>query len=259
MTNISTAESNAGLGTANFVRIRNQIKVLAIGPMYNEGERAVEVVRRFPPGMVDEIVIVDDGSTDGSVEKLRELGVTILALPKRSGPGTAIRTGIEYGLKKNYDLFVIFATNGKDNPEEIPRLLSPVLEGRADFVQGSRYLEGGGWRNMPFHRIWGIKVFTFLFSLLTMRRITDGTSGFRAFHASLLKDPRINLRQDWLEGYPLETYFFLQVVRLNYRMLEVPVTKTYPSGKKNYTKMKPLLDWWNYFKPIPYVIFRLKK
>lgn len=234
-------------------------KIIAIGPMYNEGEAAVRVVRGFPRGVVDEIVVVNDASTDGADKKVAAERVTLLSMEKRSGPGTAIRAGIEYGLKKNYDLFVIFATNGKDNPAEIERLLAPLRENRADFVQGSRYLGGGGWKNMPFHRIWGVRAFSLLFSLFTLRKITDGTNGFRAFRSSLLQDKRINLRQEWLEGYPLETYLFVQAIRLGYRVAEVPVTKTYPPAKKNYTKMKPLVDWWNYFKPIPYVTFGFKK
>ncbi len=234
-------------------------KVIAIGPMYNEGEKALQVINRFPRGSVDEIVVVNDASTDGSAEKLAGKGITVLNMPHRSGPGPAIRRGIEYGLEKGCEIFVTFATNGKDNPEEIKSVLGPVLENRADFVQGSRYLQGGGWKNMPFHRIWGIKAFSILFSLFVGRKITDGTNGFRAFRKSLLKDKRIDLRQEWLEGYPLETYLFVQAIRLGYRVLEAPVTKTYPANKKNYTKMKPWIDWWNYFKPVPYLVLRLKK
>lgn len=235
------------------------MKVIAIGPMHNEGERPLEVIGCFPKDLVQEIVIVDDASTDGGGEKARASGATVLTLPRRSGPGPAIRAGIDYGLKKGYDLFVIFATNGKDNPKEIPNLLAPLHENRADFVQGSRYLEGGAWRNMPFHRVWGIPAFTFLFSLAVGRKMTDATNGFRAFRRSLLEDPRINLHQEWLEGYPLETYLFLQVIRLGYRVVEVPTTKSYPNSKKGYTKQRPWIDWWNYFKPIPYVTFGLKK
>ena len=235
------------------------MKVAAIGPMYNEGERAAGAIKHFPTGLADEIIIVNDGSTDGGEKKAAAAGATVLSLEKRSGPGTAIRAGLEYGLRKGYDVFVIFATNGKDNPAEIPNLLRPLQEGRADFVQGSRYLKGGSWQNMPFHRVWGIRVFSWLFSLAAGRWITDGTSGFRAFRRSLLEDPRMNLRQDWLEGYPLETYLFFQAIRLGYRVVEVPVTKTYPESKKNYSKMRPLIDWWNYFKPVPLLVLRLKK
>ncbi len=235
------------------------MKILAIGPMHNEGEKALRVVRSFPRDLVDEIVVVDDASDDGSAESLAKEGVTLLAMPQRSGPGPAIRAGMAYGLERGFDVFVIFATNGKDNPAEIPLLLGPIREGRADFVQGSRYLRGGRWQNMPFHRIWGVKVFSLLFSIMLGKRITDGTNGFRAIRAELLKDTRIDLWQDWLNGYPLETYVFVQALRLGYRVQEVPITKSYPASKKNYTKMKPWIDWWNYFKPIPYVTFGLKK
>ncbi len=235
------------------------MKFIAIGPMYNEGERAFHVIKRFPAGLVDEVVVVNDASTDGWEKRLAAEGITLLSMKKRSGPGTAIRAGIDYGLKKGCDGFVIFATNGKDNPEEIPRLLKPLEEDRADFVQGSRYVPGGSWANMPFHRIWGIKVFSFLLSLFMGRKILDGTNGFRAIRSNVLQDSRVNLWQDWLDGYPLETYLFVQAIRLGYRVEEVPVTKTYPPTKKNYTKMKPLRDWWNYFKPIPYLKLGLRK
>ncbi len=235
------------------------MKIIAIGPMFNEGDRACEVVKKFLPGLVDEVVVVDDASTDDGPKKVRDAGATVLSLKRRSGPGTAIRTGIEYGLKKGYGLFVTFATNGKDNPQEIPRLCAPVQEDRADFVQGSRYLEGGSWKNMPFHRVWGIPVFTFLFSLSVGRRLTDATNGFRAIRRKVLEDSRINLWQEWLEGYPLETYLFLQAIRLGYRVVEVPITKIYPDSKTGYTKQKPWIDWWNYFKPVPYVTLGLKK
>jgi dolichol-phosphate mannosyltransferase len=235
------------------------MKTIAIGPMYNEGEKVVQTVRRFPLGMVDEIVIVNDASKDGADKKVAEIGVTVLSMPQRSGPGPAIRKGIEYGLQKGYDVFVIFATNGKDDPREIEKLLQPIRENRADFVQGSRYLEGGAWKHMPFHRVWGVRLFSLLFLLMVGRKITDGTNGFRAIRRTLFEDSRINLWQDWLEGYPLETYLFVQAIRLGYRVVEVPVTKTYPSSKKNYTKMRPLIDWWNYFKPVPLLTLRLKK
>lgn len=235
------------------------MKVIAIGPMYNEGSRVVKVIQSFPKGIVHEIVIVDDASTDGAAGRIAEAGVTVLTHPRRSGPGTAIRTGIDYGLKKDFDAFVIFATNGKDNPQEIPRLLGPLEENRADFVQGSRYLKGGEWRHMPFHRIWGIPAFTFLFSLAVGKRITDGTNGFRAFRRNLLLDSRINLWQKWLEGYPLETYLFFRVIQVGYRVVEVPVTKVYPHSKVGYTKQKAWRDWWNYFKPVPLLALKLRK
>ncbi len=235
------------------------MKIMAIGPVFNEGEKAVKTIERFPAGLVDEIVVVDDCSTDESPAIIKKSGATVLQTSRRSGPGTAIRLGLDYGLSKGADAFVVFAMNGKDNPEEIPRVLEPVLTGKADFVQGSRYLPGGQHTDMPFHRIWGIWLFSFLFSVFLRKKIFDATNGFRAFRAEILKDERINLEQDWLNGYPLETYLFVQAIRCGYRVQEVPVTKTYPKSKKNYSKMRPFLDWWNYFKPVPYVCLGIRK
>lgn len=235
------------------------MRVIAIGPMYNEGEKAVQTVKRFPSGLVDEIVIVDDASTDGAGRKVAEAGVTVLAHTKNSGPGTAIRTGIDYGLKKGYDVFVIFATNGKDNPEELPRLLGPVREGRADMVQGSRYLPGGRWEHMPPYRVGGIQAYSLIFSFLAGKRITDATNGFKVFRRSIVQDARINLWQKWLDGYPLEAYLLFQTARCGYRVEEVPVTKIYPNSGSNYTKMRAWIDWWHAFKPMFYLTLRLKK
>ena len=231
---------------------------MAIGPVYNEGEKAVRTIAAFPPGIVDEIVVVDDCSTDGSQEIIRQAGVTVLKTPRRSKPGTAIRLGIDYGLSKNVDIFVIFAMNGKDNPREIPLLLEPILTGRADFVQGSRYLAGGEHRHIPWRRLLAIRFYTVLFSVLFGKKITDATNGFRALRAEVVKDPKMNLWQEWLEGYPLETYLLAQVVRLGYRLCEVPVTKTYPQSGKNYSKIRPA-DWWACFKPVPLLWLGLKK
>src|SRR3989338_2668746 len=100
---------------------------------------------------------------------------------------------------------------------------------------------------MPFHRTWGIHAFSILFSLAAGQRFRDATSGFRAIRRVIFEDSRINLEQDWLQGYPLETYLFLQAIRLGYRVVERPVTKIYPESMKNYTKMRPWIDWWNYF------------
>lgn len=235
------------------------MKTIAIGPLYNEGDRAAEVVGKFPAGSVDEILIVDDASTDGTGEKVARTGATVLRLNERAGCGGAIRAGIDYGFKKGYDVFVVFAVNGKDNPAEVSRLLRPLFEEGADFVQGSRYLPGGGWQNMPAHRLWGTRAYSFLFSAFLGKTISDGTNGFRAFRRRLLEDPRVRIHQEWLDGYSVETYLFAQAIRFGYQVREVPVTKVYPPSKNGYTKMKPWSGWWNHFKPVPLLTLGLRK
>lgn len=201
-------------------------------------------------GGADVILVVDDGSRDNSAEVARASGAEVLALPERRGVGAALREGFR-ALKGRADVVVVLAGNDKDEPLEIPRLLAPLAEGRAEFVQGSRYLAGGcASGDMPLYRRLATRVHPLIFSLTTGRKVTESTNGFRAFRLSLLDDPRLSLEAASLDGYALEPYLYANVVRLGYSTCEVPVTKTYPSRKKGYTKMKAGRDWWEILRPL---------
>ena len=166
----------------------------------------------------------------------------------------------QYALDREYDVLVIHAGNDKDEPKEIPLLLDPIVKGAADFVQGSRYLGGGGFGNMPKYRVFSTRVLHPLaFSLAARKRVTESTNGFRAFRTALLRDPRIDWRQTWLDRYELEPYLLLKAIRLGYRHCEVPVTKIYPPHEQGYTKMRPVVDWWSILRPVVYLGLGLKK
>jgi dolichol-phosphate mannosyltransferase len=155
---------------------------------------------------------------------------------------------------------VIMAGNDKDEPNEIDRLLTPLREGKADFVQGSRWLSGGSvGGDMPIYRKWATKLHPGLFSITVRKHLTESTNGFRAFRCSLLDDQRINLKQKWLDGYELEPYLLFKVIVLGYRHLEVPCTKIYPKKSLGVTKMRPVLDWWAILRPVIFLGLRLKK
>ncbi len=84
----------------------------------------------------------------------------------------------------------------------MPALLEPIISGRTDFVQGSRFLGGGRFANMPRYRVFGTRVVhPLVFSLVAGKRVTESTNGFRAFHTALLRDERVNWRQPWLDRY----------------------------------------------------------
>jgi dolichol-phosphate mannosyltransferase len=152
------------------------------------------------------------------------------------------------------------AGNDKDDPLEIPLLLAPLRNDTADFVQGSRYLGGGGFGNMPPYRVFATRiVHPLIFSLAARKRVTESTNGFRAFRTAILRDPRIDWRQDWLDRYELEPYVMLKAIRLGYRHTEVAVTKIYPPHHLGYTKMRPFIDWWSIMRPVVYLGLGLKK
>ncbi len=125
------------------------LRVLAAVPAHNEEIKIGSVLSRFLPGTVDEMLLVDDGSTDRTGELARGHGATIIRHPRRRGVGAAIRTAIEYARAKRYDVLVVLAANDKDRADEIPRLLEAIQKDGCDFVQGSRYLPGGAYGEMP--------------------------------------------------------------------------------------------------------------
>jgi len=236
------------------------LRVLAVPIAFNEERKIGSVLSRFNRGDVTEIMVVDDGSTDHTAEVARSHGATVVSRGQRGGAGAAIRTAIEYARQHKFDVLIILAGNDKDRPAEIPQLLRAIREEGCDFVQGSRYLPGGDYGNMPLYRRLTTQfVHPLLFSLVARRRITDSTNGFRAFRLSMLNDPRIDVNQDWLNQYELEPYLFFKSIKLGYKVKEVPVTKIYPAKGLGYTKMKPITGWWSILRPILLLGLGIKK
>ena len=235
------------------------MRVLAATFAYNEGEKIRRTLARHPPNRAYDLLVFDDGSTDGALQGI-DPRIIVLRNEKNQGIGAAMKRVFQYALDSAYDVLVIHAGNDKDNPLEIPALVGPIERDAADFVQGSRYLGGGGFGNMPAYRVLGTRVIhPLLFSMAARKRVTESTNGFRAFKVALLRDTRIDWRQGWLDRYELEPYLLLKTIRLGYRHTEVPVTKIYPPHQLGYTKMRPGIDWWSIIRPIVYLGLGLKK
>ena len=236
------------------------LSVIAIVPVFNEEAKIGKVVGRMPRQFVDEVLVVDDGSTDRSAEMARSFDAQVILMGGTLGVGAALQTGYRYAIKHGYDVTVTVAGNNKDAPEEIPLLLEPIAEDRADFVQGSRFLKrGANFGAMPAYRQIATRLHPLLFSLVARRWVTESTNGFRAVRTRLLADPRINLSQPWLRQYELEPYLYLRSIQLGYRTAEVPVTKIYPPKYSGQTKMKPIVGWWSILRPLLYAGLGLRK
>jgi dolichol-phosphate mannosyltransferase len=236
------------------------LSVIVIAPAYNEEAKIGEVVRRTPRDVADEVLVVDDGSTDRTAEVARTLGASVVSLDRIAGVGAALREGYRYAVDRGYDVAVVLAGNNKDSPEETPALLDPIAANRADFVQGSRFLKpDADFGAMPVYRKLATRIHPILFSLAARRRVTESTNGFRAVHRRVLTDPRIDLSQTWLDHYELEPYLYLRAIQLGYRTVEVPVTKIYPPKRLGQTKMRPVIDWWTILRPLVYLGLGIKR
>lgn len=260
----------AGMGLARFAfRFQERMTLAPLSPdkrrtvlclpVYNEVDKITRLLETFPFSIVDKVIVVDDASSDGTEKVLQKYPVHIIRHDSNRGVGVAIRDVIEYGQENDFDIVVVMAGNGKDDPYEIPKLLEPILEDGAAYVQGSRFHEGGHHENTPRFRLVAIKLYTFFFNVLSPFYGTDLTNGFRAYRIDLFTDERIDIRQRWLERYEMEYFIHFKAVMLDYPVAEVPVSKCYPAEKGvSYSKIRPLLDWWKMVRPMVLLFLRLK-
>ena len=157
------------------------MKILVIVPAFNEEASiagAIEDLRlNFPRG---DILVINDGSTDGTSGVARLLGVSVIDLPYNVGIGGAMQTGFLYALNNGYDVAIQFDGDGQHRADEIPKIFDPHQKSRADLVVGSRFLSQGGFTSSMQRRI-GSRILSLVVSTIVGRWITDTTSGFRVY------------------------------------------------------------------------------
>lgn len=239
----------------------NNYKILIVLPAYNETGKVGRVVEKIiATGFDGTIVVVDDCSSDDTSGEAKNAGAIVLRHEKNRGVGAAIRTGIQFGLDNGYDICTVLSSDDQHEPKEIERIVSPVVNDEYDFIQGSRRLKDGRVVNdVPFRKI-TTQLYSLLLSILVGRRVTDATNGFRAFRLSIFDESDININQEWLDRYELEPYILFKAIKnKNIRFAEVPITIYYHLETKQYTKMRPFLDWWKLARPLVYLSLRIKK
>ncbi len=204
------------------------MKILIIVPAYNEEKSLPEVIRDLRTSIPSaDVLVVNDGSKDGTARIAQDLGVKILDLPYNLGIGGAVQSGYLYALRNNYDIAVQFDGDGQHLGKEIGKLIKPLEEGTVDFVIGSRFLVPGVYKATVFRTV-GIWIFSFILSRITGTAVTDSTSGFRAANRIVIEFFARNYPDDFPE---VESLVLLHKVRK--RMMEVPVTMRERTGGKS--------------------------
>jgi glycosyltransferase involved in cell wall biosynthesis len=222
------------------------MKLSVIIPVYNELNTINEILRRVEAtGVVDEIIVVDDGSTDGSRELLAKLNsqgiIKVIFHVHNQGKGKAVRTGIE---KASGDLILIQDADLEYDPREYPVLLRPIQEGIADVVFGSRFL-GAGRRPVLFWNMVANKILTLVTNILYNNILTDMETGYKLFRREIVGNMTLHAR-----GFEFEPEFTAKILKRKVRIYEVPITfnpRDYSEGKK--IKMKDaFVALWTLFK-----------
>jgi glycosyltransferase involved in cell wall biosynthesis len=206
------------------------MRLSVVIPVYNEISTIGEILNRVRSVPQDkEIIVIDDGSTDGTrewLEKLTMQDVTVLFHSENKGKGAALRTGFE---QATGDILIIQDADLEYDPRDYDCLIGPIADGRADVVFGSRFL-GGPHRVLFFWHYVGNKVLTVLSNMLTNLNLSDMETGFKAFRTSLLREIRIKSNR-----FGFEPEITAKFARLKCRMYEVPISysgRGYEEGKK---------------------------
>lgn len=225
------------------------MKVSVIIPCFNESRTIEPIIQKILGVDLDvakEIVIIDDGSTDNTADYLKRLNncdeIRVVFHKVNKGKGAALKTGFKHA---KGDIIIIQDADWEYDPQEYPKLLKLILDGKADVVYGSRFIGGDSHRVLYFWHSVGNKFLTLLSNMLTNLNLTDMEVGYKVFKKSILG--KIELKED---RFGFEPEFTAKIALLNIPIYEVGISyygRTYEDGKK--------INWKDGFRAI-YVIFK---
>lgn len=208
------------------------MKLSIIVPVYNEEktfEKILDRVRAVPLKVKKEIIIVDDFSNDSTREilkKIKDPGITIIYHEKNQGKGSAVRTGIRHATG---DIIIIQDADLEYSPEEYPKLIQPILDGKTKVVYGSRYKGNITGPNLISH-LYGNKILTFITKILYLQNISDMETCYKVFKKEVLEGIKLKAKR-----FDFEPEITAKIIKKGYKIYEVPITyrsRLFDEGKK---------------------------
>jgi glycosyltransferase involved in cell wall biosynthesis len=212
-------------------------RIAAVIPAFNEAGRVGRVLEAIPVEWVDDIIVVDDHSGDSTVEESLREGATQIVHCQSHGVGAAIKAGYREALKGSAGLIVVLAGDGQHDPHEIQRIITPVLQDKADYVVGDRLGKSAPLNPMPPVRRVGNRILTMLTRLITGFDIRDAQCGFTAVSRKTLSE----LDLQWVsDSWGIPNDILVECARLGKRVQYVPV-RALPSNRRSYIRLHSYL------------------
>ncbi|MCY4069589.1 MAG: lysylphosphatidylglycerol synthase domain-containing protein [Acidimicrobiaceae bacterium] len=206
--------------------------ILLFMPAHNEAGAVADCVRRAPARVLGrrvQVLVVDDGSSDETAQQAAAAGAEVMSLGSNRGLGAAVRVGLAAGAERGAVAVAFCDADGEYPPEELQTLVAPILEGRADYVVGSRFI--GRIHHMRPHRRLGNLVLTRALSVVARRRISDGQSGYRALSA------RAAAAAEIIHDYNYAQVLTLDLLAKGYRYAEVPISYRFRTTGQSFVKL----------------------
>ncbi len=194
------------------------MKSIVIIPALNE-EAAISAIVKRSLRYADDVLVIDDGSTDNTLRIAKDAGARVIKQYNNLGKGVSLKDA--FGEVSGYDIVVTIDGDGQHNPDEIPKLMAPIREGRADLVNGSRYLDGFDDETPAYRRV-GQRVLDIATNITSGTHVTDSQSGFRAFNGKTIGCYRFRDT-----GFGIESEMLADAAENNLKILEVPITVRY--------------------------------
>ncbi len=222
--------------TVNNVAIVEARPFIVAGvPAFNEEKTIARVVVEAQK-YADVVVVCDDGSSDLTGEIARRLGADVIRHNRNSGYGAAIRSLFRRAQEFGADVLVTLDADGQHDPREIPNVLKPVVDGRADIVVGSRFVDKRGMHEMPLYRRFGVKVISHLVNGSAKNGVRDAQSGFRAYNRQALE--RLSVFE---AGMGASVEILLDASKHDLKICEVPSSCKYDNGEVATSTEHPIM------------------